>query len=419
MKHALKALIFCAVLISSIFASAQGLPQIAPDVVGLSPDGVRAMDSVMARYTAADRYPAAMLMVARNGKVGYWKAFGVRDLDRRDPLNRNDVFRIFSLTKPITTTAVLMLWEQGKLGLDDPAARYVPPLARLRVQDGSSGTRPPRQPLTIRHLLTFTSGLTYGIWGTGSPAEAAARAAKIGSRAQSLDHLMNLISDLPLVGDPGTIASYGWQMEVLGKIVEVVSGQSLDRFLAEKIFSPLRIRETGFFVPSALLARVPILYNVSEGKAPARATATDWTDAFGAPPKVLWGGGGLYATASDYIRFAQMIANRGELEGVRLLRPATVEMMTRVQVRPDLPGMTALVGPGLAYGFGCVVATDIKAAGGGGSDGLFYFSGAGNLFVWIDRQTGVVGMVWAQALPYQAYPMFVDVRRAVAGAVVK
>lgn len=359
------------------------------------------MDSVKARYSAADRYPCTLLVVARNGKTGYWKAFGIRDLDRQDPINRNDVFRIFSLTKPITTTAVLMLWEQGKLGLDDSAARYVPALARLRVQDGPSGTRPPREPLTIRHLLTFTSGLTYGIWGTGSPAEAAARAADVGARAQSLDDLMNLISELPLVGDPGTIASYGWQMEVLGKIVEVASGEPLDRFCAEKIFGPLNMKETAFFVPSAQLPRVPVLYNESEGKAPVRAAASDWTDAFGAPPKVLWGGGGLYSTASDYLRFAQMIANGGELDGVRLLRAATVDMMTSAQVKPDLPVMTKLLGPGLAFGFGCFVATDIKAAGGGGSNGLFYFAGAGNLFVWIDRQSGVVGMAWAQALPYQ------------------
>jgi len=419
MRPPLKVLIVCIGLLFSMFTSAQGLPETAAGLAGFSADGVRSLDSIMARYIAADRYPGAMLMVARNGRIGYWKAFGVRDLDRREPVARTDVFRIFSLTKPITVTAILMLWEQGKLGLDDPVARYVPALGRLRVQDGPSGTRPPSQPLTIRHLLTFTSGLTYGIWGTGSPAEEAARAANVGARAQNHDDLMNLIADLPLVGDPGTIASYGWQMDVLGKIVEVVSGQSLDRFFAENIFDPLRMRETGFFVPSALLARVPVLYNVSEGKMPTRATAADWTDAFGAPPKVLWGGGGLYSTASDYIRFAQMIANRGELDGVRMLRSATVDMMTRAQVKPDLRGMRALLGPGLAYGFGCFVATDIKAAGDGGSNGLFYFSGVGNLFVWIDRQSGVVAMVWAQALPYQAYPMFVDVRRAVAAAVLK
>ena len=409
--------VLLATLVLSPESSGQGLPAPDPATSLLSARGIGSLDSVLRRYSEKDRFPGVMLMVARDGKVAYWKAFGVRDLESRTPLDRNDVFRIFSLTKPVTVTAVLMLLEQGKLALDDPAEKYVPVLRKLQVANGPGRTRRQRHPMTIRHLLTFTSGFSYGIFPPFGPADAQIREADVFGRSRNLDDVMDRIAVLPLAGDPGAAASYGWQMDVLGKIVESVSGMPLDQFFEQRIFAPLKMRETAFIIPSSSLPRVPTLYSVAPQKVPVRAADSEWTSAYGKPPRVLWGGGGLVSTAADYVRFAQMIANKGELDGVRLLRAPTVEMMTEPQVPVTLPGVEERLGKGLTFGFGCMVATDIAGAGGGGHDGLYYFAGAGNLFVWTDRQSGIVALAWAQALPFQVYPFFADVRRAVADAV--
>ncbi|MDH5177180.1 MAG: beta-lactamase family protein [Gammaproteobacteria bacterium] len=397
---------------------AQGLEEVPPQTLGFTTEGLRAIDSVMARYTQRDRFPAAVLLVARRGKVAYWKAFGARDLAQPEALKRTATFRIFSLTKPITATAILMLWEEGKIDLDDPAEKYIPELSELKVMEADGTLRPPRTRLSIRHLLTFTSGLNYGIWGTGSPADSLALAAAIDVRAESLPDAMRRIAEVPLVGDPGRIASYGWQVDVLGRIVEVAGGLPLDKFLEARIFRPLGMGNTGFHVSATLVPDMPVLYSIGDGKAPMRAPDEEWTGAYGSPPIVTWGGHGLVSTPSDYIRFAQMIANRGELDGVRLLKASTVEMMTSQQVATDVPRLTTLLGPGFTFGMACFVATDLAAAGGGGHEGLYYFSGAANLFVWTDPRSELVGMVWAQALPYRVYPLFTDVRNVVSKAFV-
>jgi len=408
-------------LILSTQSSGQGLPAADTSTSLLSARGIAGLDSVMTRYSEKDRFPGVMLMVARDGKVAYWKAFGVRDLDRKTPLDRNDVFRIFSLTKPVTTTALLMLMDQGKLKLDDPAERYVPVLTKLRVADDSGQTRPPRQPMTIRHLLSFTSGLSYGLFPPFRPSDAQIREADVFGRSRNLDDAMERIAALPLVNDPGAAVSYGWQVDVLGKIVENVSGMPLDRFFEQRIFTPLKMRETAFLIPSSALGRVPTLYLLQPQKLPVRAADSEWdvlhsASATARPPRVLWCGTGLVSTPSDYVRFAQMIANKGEIDGVRLLGTSTVEMMTAPQVPVTLPGVEQR-GKGETFGFSCRVITDIAAAGGGGHDGLYYFAGAGNSFVWTDRQSGIVALAWAQTFTTQPLPFFRDVRRAVASAV--
>jgi CubicO group peptidase (beta-lactamase class C family) len=314
-----------------------------------------------------------------------------------------------------------MLMEQGKLKLDDPAARYVPVLTKLRVADASGQTRPPRQPMTIRHLLSFTSGLSYGLFPPFRPSDAQIHEADVFGRSRNLDDAMERIAVLPLINDPGAAVSYGWQTDVLGKIIENVSGMPLDRFFEQRIFTPLKMRETAFMISSPALGRVPTLYVLEPPKLPIRAADSAWNvlhsgSATGSRPRVLWGGTGLVSTASDYVRFAQMIANKGELDGMRLLHPSTVEMMTTPQVPVTLPG-AEYRGKGETFGWSCRVITDIAAAGGGGHDGLYYFAGAGNSFVWTDRRSGIVALAWAQTFTTEPLPFFKDVRRAVAGAV--
>ena len=398
---------------------AQALPEVPPATIGLSTAAVRALDSLVARYTAPDRFPALMLMVARNGRIGYWKAAGVRDLARGDPIERNDVFRVYSITKPITATAIMMLWEEGKLRLDDPVEKYLPPFRRLRVYAGPGTTRAPVRPLTIRHLLTFSAGMTYGTAGVRTGADSLLARADLFASASSLDDLMQRLADLPLIADPGDSLSYGFQTDVLGKVVEVASGMPLDRFFHDRIFSRLRMMETGFQLQASQASRFPTLYRVEAGVPPRPSDPGDATSTWALPladrkqSRFLSGGGGLVSTPADYIRFLQMIANRGELDGVRLLNPATVDTMTAAHRRDKSLRIASVVGPGWATGFQLMVAPDIGVAGGGGHDGLYWMSGAANLFVWVDPASNVAGMVWMQTLSDRVLPIFEDTRRLV------
>ena len=420
----------CAVLLAPLFANSQTVTpaapapgvqspttEVIPATLGLTGAGLRDIDAVMTRYTAPDRFPGAMLLIARGDAIGYWKAFGVRDLDTHAPLQRNDLFRIYSLTKPVTVAGLLILHEQSRLGLDDPVAKYISQFARIRVYDGSPEGRAPVRPLTIRHLLTYTSGLTYGIFGATSPADRIVLKANLTQAAQSLDDLMSRLARLPLVSDPGSAVSYGYQMDVIAKIIEVVSGQRFDVFLEERIFAPLAMRETAFIAPHASLNRMPGLYHLKEGQPATKEPATKWTGAYGTPPRVTWGGHGLVSTPADYLRFARMIAAGGELSGRRILSRSSVAMMTSAQVPVSFPKVRELAGPGWTYGFGTFVAVDPGITGARSPGGIFYHSGAANLYTWFDRDRDLIGMVWAQAQPYQVYPLFDDVRRAVAAAV--
>lgn len=398
---------------------AQALPEVTPTAIGLSAEGVRALDSLMTRYTARNRFPALMLMVARDGKIGYWKAAGVRDLTRGDALERNDVFRVASITKPITATAILMLWEEGKLQLDDPVERYVPLLSRLRVHDGPGRTRLPVRPPTIRHLLTFTAGMIFGSLEAGTGVDSVFARANLFASASSLDDLMQRLADLPLIGDPGDSLAYGFQTDVLGKVVEVASGMPLDRFFRDRIFGPLQMMETAFQVDASQTSRYPTLYALAASGPPRPSDPGDATSNFALPLaerrefRYLSGGGGLVSTPADYIRFLQMIANRGELNGVRLLNSATVDTMTAAHRREKSLRVSSGQGPGWGAGFQWWVGPDIGAAGGGGHDGLYWMSGGSNLFVWVDPASKVAGMVWAQAFPYRVMPLFEDTRRLV------
>jgi len=399
----------------------QVLPEVLPAKIGLTESGVRRLDSLLDANTAPGRYPALMLMVTWNGKVGYWKAAGARDLATGERLDRNDLFRVYSITKPVTAVAILQLWEEGKLGLDDPVERYLPALGRVGVFVAPGKTRPPRRPLTIRHLLTFSAGMTYGTLGERTVVDSILAAAPLYNLATSSADLVERLSALPLLGDPGDSVSYGYQTDVLGRVVEVVSGMTLDRYFQERIFGPLGMRETGFFMSPALLNRYPNLYALGPGQVPQvadrRDSTSDWILPFGRRSWINFpsGGAGLVSTPADYIRFVQMLANRGELGGVRLLRPGTVDTMAYGHAKGNAR-TSGIFGPGWDHGFAVVRAADIAAAGGGGSNRLFWMAGAANLYWWVDPASGIAAMIWAQALPPNG-ALFNEFRRGVAAAV--
>lgn len=399
-------------------AFAQPIPEVNPSRIGLTPAGIKSLDSLMERYTQSDRFPCAMLMVTRNGEIGYWKAFGVRDLETKTKLDRNDVFRIYSMTKTITAVAILQLWEQGKIGLDDPVEKYIPSFSNLKVLD-EKGYHVPKSKMTIRHLLNFSSGLTYGMLNQKTRADTLMSKANLFEKATNLADLVERISVLPLVNDPGETVTYGFQTDILGRIIEIASRNSLDKYFQDNIFKPLGMNETGFQIPGNLLNRFPVLYNISSNGVPAIADANDMTSDYfkdldkRSSTRFLSGGGGLLSTPADYIRFARMLANKGELNGRLILKSTTVEMMTIPNYTKDIERHISIFGHGWLPGFQVQVAPDITATTCGGHNGLYWIAGAANLFFWVDPVTNIVAMVWAQSLPFMVYPIFDDTRKAV------
>jgi len=310
----------------------------------------------------------------------------------------------------------MMLWEQGKLGLDDPVEKYIPSFANIQVLD-EKGYRKPIRPMTIRHLLTFTSGLTYGSFPPFIKADSIVAAARLFQNSTSLADLVERYSKLPLVSDPGEATSYGFQTDVLGRIVEVVSGMTLDRFFKRYIFTPLGMNETDVTVPEKLLTRFPSLYFLVDGETPRRLDSGNSSSSFHKAARVDLGGGSLVSTPSDYARFVQMLANKGDFNGKRILKSSTVEMMTKPNHVKDTKRLTSLLGPGWVPAYQMSVAPDIKATQGGGHDGLFWMVGATNVYFWVDPVSGVMALIWTQALPFPPiYPIFNDTRNVVSKA---
>jgi CubicO group peptidase (beta-lactamase class C family) len=340
----------CLVLV--LPAAAADLPIAAPDSVGLG--RLERATQFFRQDTASKRLPGAVVMIARNGQIAYQEAFGVRDPETGAPMQKDSIFRLQSMTKPITAVAVLMLMEEGKIRLSDPIAKYLPALKDLKVlveQVDASGHRrsaivPSDRAITIQQLMTHTSGITYG---TGNSAQQQMMAqAGIGLFATfkpevytglTDQQMVDKIAKVPLMFQPGTAWAYGWSSDVLLAMVEVVSGMRADQFFEQRIFQPLGMADTFFNVPKDKLDRVA---QPDTGETPQLADVT-LTRTF------LSGGGGLLSTAPDYMRFAMMLANGGQLDGVRLLSRKTVELMTSDNIGPGLAqGQIISPAPGLA-----------------------------------------------------------------------
>ena len=351
-------------------------------------------------------YLGVVTLVARNGQVVDVQAQGHRDLARREPLRADAIFRIYSMSKPVATVAALMLMEQGLLDLDDPVAKHLPEFAPLRVFESGTADRPklrePARPLTLRHLLTHTAG--FGTGGNGSPA--IEQASLLLNRAHphgaaNLQGFASRVAQAPLASDPGTRFAYdGVQIEVLGRVIEVVSGLSLDRCLQQQIFAPLKMVDTGFSVPAAQRGRVVDITTGAAGQLRLHSGPSAQTP--GAPLNAYpSGAGGLYASAADYGRFCQMLLNGGTLDGVTLLQRRTVQMMTSDQLAlmnpvPVLPARQ--LQPGESFGLGGSVLLDTPLRERPGAVGAYAWSGAAFTYFMIDPQASLLAILLAQHL---------------------
>lgn len=367
-----------------------------PESVGVSSERLKRLDAGMKGLVDDGRLAGVVTLMARKGKVVHFAAHGKKDLRQPDPIARDSIFRIYSMTKPVTGVAMLMLFEEGKWRLDDPVSRYIPEFAKLVVYvgenpDGTPKTEPARRSMTMRELMTHTAGLGYGLVGA-HPVDKLFLKANVLDSTQPLSTMIGKIAGLPLLAQPGTRWSYSAAVDVQGYLVEKLSGMSFAQFLETRLFSPLGMKDTAFHVPAAKLPRLARMHREDES---GTLVASDRDSDPTVVPQAAFGGHGLFSTASDYARFAQMLLDGGEFGGARILAPRTVEMFRTNHVLAE-PLKTMRQGQG--WGLGPQVILDAAASGEPYSDGAFHWWGIGGTWFWVDpaKELVFVGMIQYQ-----------------------
>jgi CubicO group peptidase (beta-lactamase class C family) len=401
-------------LFSSVASNPKSDPVVvAPETVGMSANRLANIRTVMSKHVANKQIPGASGLIARQGKIAYQETWGMADIEAGLPMKMDTIHRIYSMSKPITTTALMMLYEEGKFQLNEPVAKYLPEFAKMQVaieeKDPQTGqpvmkTRPARNPITIRDLMRHTAGLTYGVFGD-TVVDREYRKVKILGELNLKDFVTDL-AKIPLQYEPGTRWHYSVSVDVQGRLIEVLSGKPFDQFLQERIFTPLEMNDTGFVVPASKKDRMAKLYTLTkEGQLQPSlicSTSQECIEKFpNAAPSTFQslgmqsGGGGLTSTAYDYLRFCQMLLDNGQYNGKRLLSRKTVQLMSSDHLG-TIPGM----GPGTGFGLGFAVSKAPGEAGVMGSPGEFNWGGAAGTKFWIDPQEQLIGIFMIQILPH-------------------
>jgi CubicO group peptidase (beta-lactamase class C family) len=373
------------------------LPTARPEEVGLSTARLRAMGARLDDRIAAGHLPGAVVLVARRGQLAWHEAHGRRDPAGGAPMRTDTIFRIYSMTKPLVSVGVMMLLEEGRLLLGEPIGRYLPDLAEMQVAVAGGGTVPAAAPITIQDLLRHTSGLTYEFRGNG-PVHQAYAAAGTARRDQSNADQVAKLGHLPLLHQPGTRWEYSRSTDVLGRLIEVVAGQSLGEFMQARICGPLGMVDTGFHVPPAQQGRLAEGFATDPDTRQAAMTLLEVRE----PPRFESGGGGMVGTAADYLRFAQMLADGGQYHGTRLLSRKTVELMTSDHLG-GIPGAGDILPPGHGFGLGFAVRKNRGIATAPGSVGSFFWSGMAGTFFWIDPAERLTAVFMMQGVGQREY----------------
>lgn len=387
-----RAVVVALLVLLSPAAWAADLAVAKPEQVGLSSERLARITELIRTDVEKGRLPGAVAVIARKGRIAYFEAAGFRDQAAGAPMRKDDIFRIYSMTKPFTSVAIMMLRDEGKLDLADPVSKFLPQLAKLQVaveKDGAVALEPSKRDMTIQDLLRHTSGLTYGVFGTG-----AVKKMYTENGVDALDHtnagLIDKLAKVPLMYQPGSAWEYGRSTDVLGRVVEVISGKTLSQFLDERLFRPLKMVDTAFFVPNGKQRRIAqALATDPDTKKPV--TLFDVT----VPPQFEGGGQAAVSTAGDYTRFSQMLANRGRIDGVRLLSRKTVELMTA-----DHLGKLDTPMPGYGFGLGFAVRREAGLSNTPGSTGDYNWGGLAGTYFWIDPKEELVA-VWMMQAPGQ------------------
>lgn len=393
-------------LLAALFASGSlgadwPLPEVKPARAGFSPERLQRLDAYCDELVLSGKYSGVTVLLARDGRIVSWKSHGFRDRAGKVRMARDDVFAIASLTKIATTVGVLMLVEEGKLTLREPVSRHLPEFGSMKVLTGGTAEAPvlvdASRPITVHDLLTHTAGLS-NFDPQAAPVLAAMRR-QHEIRAATLEEFSRQLASFPLQQQPGDAWIYGPSTDLLGALIQRVSGMPFDRFLTERIFKPLKMRDTGFEVPAAKRNR-QVWFDVRQDDGSLKAVApksggTSWPS----------GGGGLFSTPADYVRFAQMLLNGGELEGARLLSRKTVALMTQDHLH-GIPKPTKIYPVSDGFGYGVEVRTDVARSQWLGTVGTYGWNGASTAYCSIDPGERLIAMVWAQHTPNAEFELY-------------
>ena len=413
------AIVLACALMAPALGQTRGLPTASPESVGFSAERLTRLTREMHRLVDDREFAGMLTMVARHGKLVSVDTYGAQDIAAKTPLQRDAIFRIYSMTKPITGVAMMMLYEEGKWHPDDPIAKHIPEFANLKVYagGGSEGAAPaskaPNHPPTMGELMTHTAGFTYGFFGA-SPVDKLYQTDNP-LAAPTLKEFIARMAQLPLAYEPGEQWVYSVSVDIQGYIVEKLSGQSLPDFMRTRIFEPLGMTDTGFAVPAAKMSRLATVYAMDTQSHTLRPQPND--PGVNTVPGLASGGGGLYTTADDYLRFAQMLLNGGELNGKRLLAPSTVALMranhlsTRVLNGGFGIGLQR-IRPGFGFGYDVAVFDDPHATGSTTGNGTFLWDGAAGTWFWVDPTNDIVFIGMIQRMATTGLPNVQNLSRA-------
>jgi CubicO group peptidase (beta-lactamase class C family) len=408
----------------ALFASApllaQELPRSTPEAVGMSSERLGRLTAALEQYVQDGRLAGAAAIVLRDGNVVYDEAVGYRDREAGATLSTDAIFRIASQTKAIVSVGVMMLQEEGKLLISDPVSRYLPAFGSTTVaaprEGGGYDVVASQRVVTLRHLLTHTAGIGYGSGPGGDRWEAAGITGwYFGHRDEPVRATVDRMAALPFQAQPGEAFVYGYSTDILGAVIEVVSGQTLDDFVRERILEPLDMRDTHFYLPPQKRGRLATVYGYTGTltRAPDGAGMQAQGQYAEGPRKSFSGGAGLLSTTRDYARFLQMLLNGGELNGARLLSPTTVDLMTQNHI-PHIDR-----GPGMGFGLGFSVRLDVGAAGQPGSVGEFGWGGAYHSTCWADPVENLAVVYLTQVIPAQGLDDQAKLRALVYSAIME
>ena len=381
------------------------LAMAAPEEVGMDSARLDRLTGAMQGLVDEGRLAGVVTAVARHGKIVHFESAGYRDMEAGAAMTNDALFRIYSMTKPITGVALMMLYEEGKFRLSDPVERYIPELSDLQVAAGTDDngemiTEPATHPMTIRELMAHTGGLTYGIF-SASGVDAMYVEADLLNNDNTLKEMVTRLGAIPLRQQPGTTWHYSVAVDVQGYLVEVLSGMAFDDFLDERLFGPLGMDDTDFYVPAEKVDRFAQIYTYDPEGNLAPSEMFGGLNGYFEDPAFKSGGGGLVSSTMDYLKFTQMLANGGEFNGERILAPLTIELMRRNQLPRGLPD-NILGAPGTVFGLDFAVITDPVEAE-SYSAGEYYWGGAAGTWFWLDpvEDLIMVGMIqqWGQGLP--------------------
>jgi CubicO group peptidase (beta-lactamase class C family) len=401
----------------------------SPETVGMSEAGLRRIDDhLKRRYVDAGRFPGTQLVVYRRGQIVHSAVQGFADLVRMAPVKDDTIFRIYSMTKPITSVAFMMLFEEGRVALDEPVDKYIPQWKDLGVFAGGTAplfqTRPPARPMLIVDLLRHTSGLTYG-FQERTNVDAAYREQRIGEieKSGTMQSMIDGLARIPLEFSPGDAWNYSVSTDVVGYLIEKISGKPFEQFLKERIFSPLGMNDTDFFVSAEKAHRLAACY-AADGKGGMTLYDDPAVSGFLAPPSMISGGGGLCSTAADYLSFCRALLGGGQLGGVRLIGPKTLALMTTnhlpggrdlTEMSKSLFSEASYAGVGFGLGFSVTMNPALTLIP--GSSGEYAWGGAATTSFWIDPAEDLIAIFMTQVVPSSAYPVRRELRTMIYSAI--